>query len=93
VYEAVREKNFEKAEILLENLLPLFRIVGEFMKKRETVSIIPPAYRTNYMYMSVGKACMDLVGLSGGPLKLPMENLKDEEKNELKKVLKEIGII
>jgi 4-hydroxy-tetrahydrodipicolinate synthase len=93
VYEAVKEKNFEKAEALLENLLPLFRIVGEFMKRRETVSIIPLAYRTNYMYMSVGKACMDLVGLSGGPLKLPMENLKDEEKNELKKVLEEIGII
>jgi 4-hydroxy-tetrahydrodipicolinate synthase len=93
VYETVREKNFEKAEALLEKLLPLFRIVGEFMKRRETVSIIPLAYRTNYMYMSVGKACMDLVGLSGGPLKLPMENLKDEEKNELKKVLEEIGII
>jgi hypothetical protein len=45
------------------------------------------------MYMSVGKACMDLVELSGGPLKLPMENLKDKEKNELKKVLEEVGII
>jgi len=93
VYEAVKEKNFEKAEALLENLLPLFRVLGEFMSKRETVSIIPSAYRTNYMYMSVGKACMDLTGLSGGPLKLPMENLSTEEKGELRRVLEETGII
>jgi dihydrodipicolinate synthase/N-acetylneuraminate lyase len=45
------------------------------------------------MYMGIGKAAMDLVGLSGGPLRLPMEDLTDEEKQELKEALGEIGVI
>ena len=45
------------------------------------------------MYMGIGKAAMDLVGLRGGPLRLPMEDLADEEKQELKRVLKEMGVL
>jgi len=45
------------------------------------------------MYMSVGKAAMDIVGLHGGPLRLPMEDLTDQEKQELKAALKEMGAI
>jgi dihydrodipicolinate synthase/N-acetylneuraminate lyase len=63
------------------------------MKKRETPSIVPSIFRTNLMYMSLGKACMDLVGLSGGPLRLPLEELTDEEKRELEAVLKDLGIL
>ena len=37
---------------------------------------------------------MDLVeGLYGGPCRLPMEELTDEEKRELEVVLKKVGII
>ena len=43
--------------------------------------------------MSVGKTCMDLTGLSGGPLRSPMEDLKDEERKELEEVLKEMDVI
>ena len=45
------------------------------------------------MYMGVGKAAMDIAGLHGGPLRLPMEDLTDEEKQELKAALKEMGVI
>jgi len=45
------------------------------------------------MYMSVGKACMNLAGLHGDPLRQPLENLTEEEKEELKRTLEEIGVI
>jgi dihydrodipicolinate synthase/N-acetylneuraminate lyase len=45
------------------------------------------------MYMSIGKAAMDLVGLNGGPLRLPMEDLTSDEKQELKEVLEKIGVL
>ncbi len=93
VYEAVREENFKKAYEALKKQLPLWGLLPKFMSRRQSISIIPECLRTNYMYMSIGKAAMDLVGLSGGPLRLPMEDLTDEEKQELKEVLGEIGVI
>ena len=93
VYEGTKEKNFERAQEALKRQLPIWSLIGKFMRKRETPSIIPSILRTNYMYMSVGKACMDLTGLSGGPLRPPMEDLTDEEKRELEETLKEMGVI
>lgn len=93
VYEAVKEENFKKAYEALKKQLPLWGLLSKFGKKRESISIIPECLRANYMYMGMGKAAMDLVGLSGGPLRLPMEDLTDEEKQELKEVLAEMGVI
>ena len=93
VYEAVREENFKKAYEALKKQLPYLGLLSKFGKRRESISVIPESLRTNYMYMSLGKAAMDIVGLSGGPLRLPMEELTDEEKQELKEVLAEMGVI
>jgi 4-hydroxy-tetrahydrodipicolinate synthase len=93
VYDAVMKKDFEKAQVALERMLPLYRALGEFNRKRQDVSILPPAYKTNYMYMGVGKACLDLVGLNGGKLKLPMQDLSSEERDKLKSALEEMDLI
>jgi len=93
VYEAVKAGNFKEALEALRKLLPLVGLLSKFNKKRESISIIPEGLRTNYMYMSVGKAAMDICGLHGGPLRLPMEDLTDDEKQELKEALKEMGVI
>ncbi len=93
VYEAVEEGNFKKALESLRKQLPVWNLLPKFNKKRESISIIPECLRSNYMYMGVGKAAMDLVGLRGGPVRLPMEELTDEEKQELKEALKEMGVI
>ncbi len=93
VYDAVMKMNFEKAQVALEGMLPIYRALGESNSKRQDVTILPPAYRTNYMYLGVGKACLDLVGLNGGKLKLPMQDLSAEEKNILKNALEEMDLI
>jgi len=93
VYEAVEAHDFNKALEALRQQMPILSLLGKFNKKRESISIIPEGFRTNYMYMSIGKAAMDLVGLHGGPLRLPMEDLTEEEKQELKTALKEMGVI
>jgi len=93
IYVAVREGDFKKALEALRKQLPLWNLLPKFMHRRESISIIPECLRTNYMYMSVGKAAMDIVGLNGGPLRLPMEDLTDEEKEELREVLKGMGVI
>lgn len=91
IYEAVKNKNFTKAGQALNQQLPLWNFVGKLMKKRESLSIIPKCLRTNLMYMGVGKAALDLVGLNGGPVRLPCDTLTREEKQELKSILQDIG--
>ena len=93
VYEAVEAGDFKKALEALRKQLPVLSLLAKFNKKRESISIIPECLRSNYMYMGVGKAAMDIAGLHGGPLRLPMEDLTDEEKQELKAALKEMGVI
>lgn len=93
VYRAVKEENFKKAYEALKKQLPLWRLIAELGSKRESISIIPEGLRANYMYMGVGKAAMELVGLNGGPLRLPMEDLTSGEREELKEVLEGMGVI
>ncbi|MEM1748240.1 MAG: hypothetical protein QXT83_01305, partial [Sulfolobales archaeon] len=52
-----------------------------------STSVLQPPYTTSYIYMSVRKAAMDLIGLRGGRMRLPLVDLKDEDKAELEKVL------
>ena len=57
IYETVISGKIDRAkEVLKEKILPIHRLVRKFMKKREDISMIPSVLRTNYMYMSVGKA-------------------------------------
>lgn len=93
VYEAVEEGDFKKALEALRKQLPIWNLLPKFNKERESISVIPECLRTNYMYISIGKVAMGLVGLHGGPLRQPMEELTDEERQEVKTALKEMGVI
>lgn len=93
VYEAVRNGDYLKAYDHVEKLDPFWEVVRNLNEKRESISIIPSMWRTNYMYQTAGKAAMDLVGLNGGPLREPMDSLTDEEKDELKSALEEMDLI
>ena len=93
IYEAVEASDSKGALEALRKQMPIWSLLGKFNSKRECIQVIPECLRTNYMYMSVGKAAMEIAGLHGGSLRLPMEDLTDEEKQELKAALKEMGII
>lgn len=96
IYVAVeKERDFVKAhELLLTKIAPIEELTVKFSAKRSKISILPSGYGGAYIFQAVGKAAMDLVpGLHGGPCRLPMEDLTDEEKKDLEAVLKEVGII
>jgi 4-hydroxy-tetrahydrodipicolinate synthase len=75
VYEAVeKERDFVKAQKALLKIAPIFALIGKWSSKMPSVSIIPESYRTPYAYMGLCKAAMDMVGLYGGPLRLPLQD-------------------
>ena len=97
IYEAVKAENFKKAhEALKETFFPLFSFMDRVESSRESISALPWWMGIGTTTISIIKVAMDLVGLRGGPYhpaQLPTEGLTDEEKKDLKGVLKEIGVI
>jgi dihydrodipicolinate synthase/N-acetylneuraminate lyase len=91
IFAAVEQRDMYKASRALRKLFPIWQFVAKVEKNRESISVIPPGLKTSYAYMGVGKAAMDIAGLNGGHLRIPMEDLTVDEKKELKKILKEIG--
>jgi len=91
LYEAAVVRNFARVAEIFDSWTPYF----DFVKKVE-VSHGPNAgitNRTGYMAMGVAKASLDIVGLRGGEMRLPLLGITEEEKVELKDVLRIMGIL
>ena len=94
IYDIIPREGLGKE--VLKKILPLWSFMGKVQSSRESPSILPVFLRASTTYISIGKTAMNLVGLRGGTYnreQLPLEELTDEEKKELKGVLEEIGII
>ncbi len=82
------EGEWKKAHELIKKLEPLDEFISKMREKYgPSTGILQHPYTTSYIYMSIRKAAMDLVGLKGGNMRLPLVNLKEEDKAELSKVL------
>jgi dihydrodipicolinate synthase/N-acetylneuraminate lyase len=52
-----------------------------------STTILPYPYANSYMMYGVFKAAMDMLGLAGGHMRLPMLDIKDEDKKELRNII------
>jgi len=52
-----------------------------------STTILPPPYVEHYMVYPVMKATMDMLGLYGGSMRLPLVNLRDEDRRELEDIV------
>lgn len=91
--DAAMKRDFEKVWKIIERLRPLL----EFQQKVDaahgpTTTILPKGYEESYMWLAVIKEAMNLSGLCGGSPRLPILPLTKKEKEELSKVLTNIGI-
>ena len=86
--KAGSEGNYNKVFELIRKLEPLDEFISKMTEKYgPSTSVIQPPYTTSYIYMSVRKAAMNLLGLKGGYMRLPLVDLRDEDLRELSKVL------
>ncbi len=94
LYQAIaKERDFAKGYEVLRKLAPFWRLLIKLSAQRGSPSLIPGGYKASYAYMDLGKAAMDMVGLYGGPVRLPFEDTGDEELKQLKAVLNGMGLI
>jgi 4-hydroxy-tetrahydrodipicolinate synthase len=95
IYKAGKKRDFETLNALLEKTDPLVKFIGTCASRRSAIpTTTSPLVVSAEMtcFQSVCKVAMDLIGLPGGKVREPMENLTDAEREELKQILIEIGI-
>ena len=82
--------DFKKLRDLLHKLDPFLRFISKMQDKYgPSTTILPYPYVDNYIEFSVTKVSMDILGLRGGFMCLPLVNISEEDRKELEKVLLE----
>jgi 4-hydroxy-tetrahydrodipicolinate synthase len=94
VYQAAASRDFDKLTKLIDFLAPYRAFISKVTKNHGPHTGIPGAdTNQGYMYIAVAKSAMDIIGLNGREVRLPLIGLTKEEKIELKEVLKTIKVI
>ena len=91
IYETGITGDLGKLAELVDALAPYDDFINKMEAKHGPGTGI--AGPEGYMALGVAHAAMDIVGLRGGEVRLPLLSLNDEEKAELKDVLRTQGVI
>ena len=91
---AGKKRDFETLVALNEKADPFIKFIGDCAARRAgipTTSSTMVVGSAMPVYQSICKVAMDLVGLPGGKVREPLENLTEEERAELKQILIGMG--
>jgi 4-hydroxy-tetrahydrodipicolinate synthase len=96
LYTAAQQKDFDEMAWLSDRIAPYQQFLTKLAHRRGQVpSVLSSLASSNELplYQSLIKSAMSLVGLPGGPVRAPSENITAEEKQELHQVLKDMGVL
>jgi len=95
LYEAAVARDFNRVTEIINSMAPYSSFMSKVTENHGPHTGIPGAggIFAGYMYIGVTKAAMDIVGLRGGEVRLPLVGLNKEEKTELGSILKTMKII
>jgi len=95
-YWAAKDKNFGRLTQLTDRIAPYYQLLRRLARRRGPVPTVLSPYISSDelpLYLSVIKEAMDLTGMPVGKVREPMENITPSEKNELRQVLGEMGVL
>jgi 4-hydroxy-tetrahydrodipicolinate synthase len=93
---AAAERNFDKLAELANRVAPFHEFMARCAERRggiPTVLSSAVSISEQPFYQSTTKQAMSLVGLPGGDVRAPMENITEQEKEELRAALKKMGVL
>lgn len=95
IYDAAVEKDYQKMKQQLDLLIPYHEFVADCVSRRRIPTVLGQELggKATAVYQSILKKAMELVGLPGGIVREPLENITNAETAELKNVLAAIGIL
>jgi dihydrodipicolinate synthase/N-acetylneuraminate lyase len=91
--EAADACNFLRVREIMAKIAPLYEFAGICARRRGRDPWVLPEYTAGHLYVGVLKSAMDIVGLAGGPVRGPGDDLTAEERTELKALLRDAGLL
>ena len=95
IYDAAVKRDYAAMKGQLDKLIPYQQFVGRCVARRSIPTVLGQELggKATAVYQSILKKAMELVGLPGGVVREPLENITVAEVLELKQVLTAIGIL
>lgn len=95
-YKAALKRDFDKLTELTDKIAPYHQFINKLAQKRGVLPTILSQYMSGSVlpfYQSIIKEAMSLIGLPGGKVREPMENLTAQEKEMLREVLVNMDVL
>ena len=71
----------------------LYEFAGTCARRRGRDPWVLPGFASGHIYVGIMKAAMEIMGLAGGPVRGPGDDLSQEERGELRGIMSEIGLL
>jgi len=91
--ESADDCDFHRVREIIAKTGRLYEFAGLCARRRGRDPWILPGFASGHIYVGILKAALDIVGLAGGPVRGPSDDLTAEERAELRTLLHEIGVI
>ncbi len=97
LYAAAQSYDFETIRQLLDKMEPYYAFVGRCSAARGDTGIAAKPggsiYGEGNVRFGILKEAMNLMGLRGGCMRLPLTGLHDKERSELREILRDLGLL
>ena len=90
--DAADEGDFERVRSIIGRTGRLYEFTATCCLHRGRDPWVLPAFSAGHIYVGIAKAAMDLMGLAGGYVRGPGDDLTDTERDELRALLSDIGL-
>jgi 4-hydroxy-tetrahydrodipicolinate synthase len=91
--EAADSCDFVRVREVVAKAGRLYEFAGVCARHRGRDPWMLAGFTAGHIYVSILKAALDILGLAGGPVLGPSDELSDEEKQQLRQILTEIGLL
>jgi len=91
--EAADAADFHQVREIIAKVAPLYEYSGVCARRRGRDPWVLPGFASGHIYVGILKAALELIGLAGGPVRGPSDDLTAEEKVELKGLLQNAGLV
>ena len=85
--------DFQKVREIAGKTGRLYEFAGVCAQHRGRDPWVIPGFTAGHIYVGIMKAAMDMLGLAGGPVRGPGDELTDEERKALREILRDIGLL
>jgi 4-hydroxy-tetrahydrodipicolinate synthase len=91
--EAADRCDFAAVRLIMKKIEPWHNFIAACARNRGRDPWVLPGFAAGHIYVGVTKAAMDILGFAGGPVRGPGDDLTTPERDQLRTILSDIGLL